>query len=136
MSRLTPVAPLLALLACSGPEPAKQASAPSPPPESPVQRFLREPAEVERGHQLFVGTCGAYCHSTHDVERDAPSLFDCEWRHGGSDAQIFKTISDGVPNTRMPAWKGVLPQGDDDIWRIIAYLRSATTCRSAPASAH
>lgn len=124
--RRTSAALLLALVACSKPS----------APESPAQRFLRDPAAVERGKQLFIGTCGAYCHSTHDVERDAPSLFDCEWRHGGSDAEIFKTISEGVPGTRMPAWKGVLPEGDDDIWRVIAYLRSATTCRTPPAGAH
>ncbi|HTO55575.1 MAG TPA: cytochrome c [Myxococcota bacterium] len=105
----------------------------SQPQESLAQKYLRDPAAVERGHMIFVGTCGAYCHSTHDVERDAPSLFDCEWKHGGSDQQIFDTISNGVPNTRMPPWKGALPNGDDDIWKVIAYLRSATTCATPAA---
>jgi len=106
-------------------------------PESPAQVFLRDPAAVERGRKIFIGTCGAYCHSTHDVERDAPSLFDCEWKHGGSDADIFRSISEGISNTRMPSWKGALPQGDDDIWRVVAYLRSASTCgapKKAPAA--
>jgi mono/diheme cytochrome c family protein len=85
-----------------------------------------------RGKKIFIGTCGAYCHSTHNVERDAPSLFDCDWKDGGSDEQIFKSISDGVPGTRMPAWKGALPEGDDDIWRVVAYLRSASTCTTPP----
>jgi cytochrome c oxidase cbb3-type subunit 3 len=115
----------LAALACAGPKVPAQAPA---PPESPAQVYLRDPAAVARGRLIFVGNCGAYCHSTQDVERDAPSLFDCEWRHGGTDAEIFHTISEGVPNTRMPPWKGTLPQGDDDIWRVVAYLRSASTC--------
>ncbi|HTO69129.1 MAG TPA: cytochrome c [Myxococcota bacterium] len=134
MSRVTLLL-AAAVLGCAGPKAAVQSSPPTPP-ESPAQRFLRDPAAIERGRQIFIGTCGAYCHSTHDVERDAPSLFDCEWRHGGTDAEIFKSISEGVANTRMPAWKDALPQGDDDIWRVIAYLRSATTCRTPPASAH
>jgi mono/diheme cytochrome c family protein len=99
------------------------------PPESPATKYLRDPEAVKRGRLIFVGTCGAYCHSTHDVERDAPSLFDCEWKHGGSDTEIFASISNGVPNTRMPAWKGALPQGDEDIWKVIAYLRSASECK-------
>ena len=120
MSRVTLVLALV-VLACGAPK-----------PESPAQKFARDPAAVERGKQIFIGTCGAYCHSTHDEERDAPSLFDCTWRHGGSDQEIFKSISEGIQNTRMPAWKGALPEGDDDIWRVIAYLRSATTCKTAP----
>jgi mono/diheme cytochrome c family protein len=115
------------VIACAGPK--TPAQAPAAPVESPAQKYLRDPAAVERGRLIFVGTCGAYCHSMHDVERDAPSLFDCEWKHGGSDQDIFNTISNGVPNTRMPPWKGALPEGDDDIWKVVAYLRSATTCK-------
>jgi cytochrome c oxidase cbb3-type subunit 3 len=115
---------LAGALACAGPTGTAQA----PPPESPAARYLKDPEAVDRGRRIFIGTCGAYCHSTHDVERDAPSLFDCEWKHGGTDEQIFKSIAEGIPNTRMPAWKGALPQGDDDIWRVVAYLRAASTC--------
>ena len=96
--------------------------------ESPAQVYLRDPAAVERGHKIFIGTCGAYCHSTHNVERDAPSLFDCEWKHGGTDEEIFKSIDVGIPGTRMPGWAKALPEGDDDVWRVVAYLRSASTC--------
>jgi mono/diheme cytochrome c family protein len=114
---------LCCALACSTtPEQARA-------PESPAAAFQRDPAAVARGRSIFIGTCGAYCHSTQNVERDAPSLFDCEWKHGGSDAQIFASISDGVAKTRMPGFKGALPQGDDDIWRVIAYLRSASACK-------
>ena len=123
---------LSGLFACGPPK----SPAPLPPTESPAARFERDPAAVDRGRRIFIGTCGAYCHSSHNVERDAPSLFDCEWKHGGSDADIFRTISKGVPGTRMPPWRGVLPEGDDDIWRVIAYLRSASTCKMQPAAAH
>lgn len=125
MSRVTPLLVGLVLsLACSTTR--EQASAPA---ESPAAAYLRDPAAVARGRSIFIGTCGAYCHSLQNVERDAPSLFDCEWRHGGSDEQVFATISNGVPNTRMPAFNGALPDGDADIWRVIAYLRSASVCK-------
>ena len=124
MSRVV-LALALAASACAAPKSAP----PAPVPESPAARYLRDPAAVNRGKKIFIGTCGAYCHSTQNVERDAPSLFDCEWRDGGTDQAIFQSIADGVPGTRMPAWKGALPEGDDDIWRVVAYLRSASTCR-------
>lgn len=101
--------------------------------ESPAVRYGRDPAAVLRGKRVFVGTCGAYCHSAHNMESGAPSLFDCEWRHGGTDDAIFKVISEGVQGTRMPAWHGALPEGDEDIWRIIAYLRASSMCGASTA---
>jgi mono/diheme cytochrome c family protein len=92
----------------------------------PVPRLLKSPPDVERGRALFTGTCGAYCHHMAPGPGDAPYLFDCEWLHGGSDAEVFHTISKGVPNTRMVAFGGALP--DEDIWRLVAYLKSASVC--------
>jgi mono/diheme cytochrome c family protein len=97
-------------------------------PSSPAERMLGNPADVKRGKSIFVGTCGAYCHSMTKDFRDAPYLFDCEWLHGGADEQIFATISNGVPGTRMIGFKDKLPQGDDDIWRLVAYLKSERKC--------
>ena len=91
---------------------------------TPADEFIADPAGLERGKALFVGTCGGYCHSATSGPRDAPYLFDCQWIHGGRDEEIFATISIGVPNTRMVSFGGKLPEGDDDIWRIIAYLKS------------
>jgi cytochrome c oxidase cbb3-type subunit 3 len=87
--------------------------------------YLKDPAALKRGKGLFVGSCGAYCHSVSKDARDAPYLFDCVWLHGGSDEAIFRTISNGVPNTRMVGFAGKMPEGDDDIWKIVAYLHSA-----------
>ncbi len=95
----------------------------SKPPAS--ERFLQDPQALKRGKGLFIGTCGAYCHSTRKDNRDAPYLFDCEWRHGGSDTEIFNTISTGVSNTRMVGFAGKLPDGEDDIWKIVAFLRAS-----------
>jgi mono/diheme cytochrome c family protein len=58
---------------------------------------------------------------------DAPFLFDCYWIFGGSDQQIFHTITHGVPGTRMVSFEGAIP--DADIWRIVAYLKSASQCK-------
>ncbi len=101
------------------------------PADTAVHSPPQSPADVARGRALFTGTCSGYCHrpsasAAREPASDAPSLFDCEWLHGGSDAQVFHTITTGVAGTRMVAFGGALP--DEDIWRIIAYLRSSSQC--------
>jgi mono/diheme cytochrome c family protein len=98
------------------------------PPPSPAEVYQGDPAALRRGRLLFTGTCGGYCHPTKPANRDAPYLFDCSWKHGGSDLEIFASIAHGVPDTRMPAWQGKMPDGDEDIWKVIAYLRSRRSC--------
>ncbi len=85
------------------------------------------PSDIARGRSIFVGTCGAYCHKMNGANGDAPNLFDCDWLHGGSDDEVFHTISHGVSGTRMVAFGGALP--DEDIHRIVAYLKSASQCK-------
>jgi len=96
-------------------------------PADPVPALLKSPTDVKRGKDLFMGTCGAYCHKLTSANGDAPFLFDCDWLFGGSDEQVFHTISHGVPNSRMVAFGGAIP--DQDIWRIVAYLKSASQCK-------
>lgn len=93
--------------------------------KSPAEAFLGNAAAVKRGKMIFTGTCGGYCHSFSKGPRDAPYLFDCTWLHGGLDQEIFATITNGVPDTRMVSFAGTMPEGDDDLWRIIAFLKSA-----------
>ncbi len=98
---------------------------------TPADAFRTDQAALTRGKSLFVGTCAGYCHSP-TVERAAPNLFDCTWLHGDGGAQaLFDTIANGVPDTQMIAFRGVLPEGDDDIWRLVAYIQnSAPECGS------
>ena len=92
--------------------------------KTPADVFASDPIALKRGKSIFTGTCSGYCHSTKAGLRDAPYLFDCVWIHGGGDREIFATVSNGVPDTRMVSFGGKLPQGDDDIWRVIAYINS------------
>ena len=102
---------------------------PNPAPAAdPLPALLKTPAAVARGKSIFVGTCAAYCHKMTNIQSDAPFLFDCAWLHGGSDQEVFHTISHGVPGTRMPTFGGAIP--DQDIWSIVAYLKSASQCKS------
>src|SRR5579862_7230432 len=75
---------------------------------------------VRLGAVLFRQEC-VFCHGVgaHGGIR-GPDLTTGSWAHGGSDAELQRTISNGVPGTAMPANK--LP--DQEIRQIIAYLRT------------
>ena len=88
-----------------------------------VEAFMADPVAVNRGRALFIGTCAGYCHTLTAEDTDALFLFDCQWKNGSSDQDIFDTVTIGVPNTRMVGFGSNFPEGDDDLWKIIAYLR-------------
>ncbi len=96
----------------------------APPEPTVVEAFMADPEAVARGRALFIGTCAGYCHKTTPEQTDALYLFDCEWKHGNSDQAIFDTVTAGVPNTRMVGFGANFPEGEDDLWKIIAYIRS------------
>lgn len=54
-----------------------------------------------------------------------PDLTTAQRPHGKTDADLFRTISEGIPGTAMPA-NGTNGQGvgmtDEEIWQIITYL--------------
>ena len=110
--------PALLLLACSEAEI-------EPVELTRVQAIIQDPMELERGRALFTGSCAGLCHAlTRDDTTDASYLFDCEWNHGDTDDEIFATLTRGIQDTRMVGFGDNFPEGDDDKWRIIAFLRA------------
>ncbi|MFM1894986.1 MAG: hypothetical protein RLZZ385_60 [Pseudomonadota bacterium] len=103
------------------PQPASQMESVD---SGPVGNFMNDSAALARGEALFAGSCAGYCHSHDGPNADAVYLFDCEWKNGGSDEDIFRTVTIGIPNTRMVGFGTNFPEGDDDLWRIIAYIRT------------
>ena len=104
------VVTLLTLQSCTGPDLASQ--------------YQEDPEALARGEAVFVGTCSGYCHVPGIQVGDVPDLFDCAWIHGGSSQEIYNTITNGIPGSRMVAFAGKLPDGDGDIWKIVAFLKS------------
>jgi mono/diheme cytochrome c family protein len=86
--------------------------------------YMTDPEAVKRGRLLFVGTCAGYCHKLTPERVDALFLFDCQWKHGSSDQAIFNTVTAGVPNTRMVGFGTNFPEGENDLWKIIAFIRT------------
>lgn len=56
-----------------------------------------------------------------------PDLTRAQKKHGNSDADLFRTINEGVAGTAMPP-NGTTPQGvgmtEEEIWQVISYIRS------------
>lgn len=88
--------------------------------------FANDRAAAEAGKYHFRINC-ALCHGlgAHGGGR-GPDLTRANKKHGNSDAQLFRTIHDGVPGTDMPAALGSIgvEMKDKEIWQVITYLRS------------
>jgi len=56
-----------------------------------------------------------------------PDLTRAQKKHGNSDADLFRTINEGVPGTAMPQ-NGATQQGvgmtEEEIWQVVSYIRS------------
>ncbi len=77
-------------------------------------------AATKEGASLFRANCSP-CHGLNARGGGrGPDLTSGRWIHGSSDSAIFRTISQGVPGTEMPA-NGF---ADSEVRAIIAYLRS------------
>ncbi|MDX2033525.1 MAG: PQQ-dependent dehydrogenase, methanol/ethanol family [Blastocatellia bacterium] len=74
---------------------------------------------VNEGARLFSQSCSA-CHGNNAKGGRASDLTTGQWKHGGSDAELIRNITQGIPGTQMPA----IPMPEADARRIIAYLRS------------
>ncbi len=99
--------------------------------EAQTNPVAGDAAAIAEGEMLFEAVCAGYCHVKSGADRDGkcPNLFDCEWKNGeGTDAEMFKVVSDGVPKTEMVGFAGQLP--DDMLWQILAYVRSASQCQA------
>jgi cytochrome c oxidase cbb3-type subunit 3 len=63
-----------------------------------------------------------------------PDLTRAQKKHGNSDADLFRTINEGVPGTAMPP-NGATQQGvgmtEEEIWQVISYIRSVQVKTSA-----
>jgi len=75
---------------------------------------------IDAGKNIYRGRCGV-CHGIDAKGYRGSDLTSGDWAHGGSDAELFKTISNGVAGTEMPAHPNM---SADEVWAVIAYLRT------------
>jgi cytochrome c oxidase cbb3-type subunit 3 len=71
------------------------------------------------GAAVFKTTC-AVCHGDDGQGKIGPNLTDNAWLHGGKPMDIYNTISNGVVQKGMPAWRSQL--GDAKVRLLAAYV--------------
>ena len=76
-------------------------------------------ADIEAGARVFQRSC-SLCHGADGTGGDGPDLTRGVFRHGSSDAALFRNILTGIPNSGM----GGIYQPDKKIWQVVSYVRS------------
>lgn len=89
--------------------------------------FAGDPKAAVAGESQFRANC-AFCHGLGARGGGrGPDLTRAQKRHGSTDADLFRTINDGIPGTAMPQ-NGTTGQGvgmtAEEIWQVITYIRS------------
>jgi cytochrome c oxidase cbb3-type subunit 3 len=67
-------------------------------------KLMADKKSLESGTKLYTQYCAA-CHGTEGEGKVGPNLTDEYWLHGGSVADVFKTIKYGVPEKGMISWQ-------------------------------
>jgi cytochrome c oxidase cbb3-type subunit 3 len=89
--------------------------------------YAGDPQAAKAGESQFRSNC-AFCHGLGARGGGrGPDLTRAQKRHGKTDADLFRTINDGIPGTAMPQ-NGTTGQGvgmtPEEIWQVITYIRS------------
>jgi len=89
--------------------------------------FAGDAKAAKAGESQFRANC-AFCHGLGARGGGrGPDLTRAQKRHGKTDADLFRTVNDGIPGTAMPQ-NGTTSQGvgmtAEEIWQVITYIRS------------
>lgn len=84
--------------------------------------YTGDAAAIEQGRKLWRKTGCYSCHGGVAEGGVGPSLIDDEWVYKPTDETLYKTIAEGRKGTVMVGWSKEL--GPDEIWKVIAYIRS------------
>ena len=106
----------LLLAACSKIEPEA--------PMSLLDAYMQNPMAVERGARIYSGTCAQFCHDAKPRVGEEVNLFDCQWRFGNTADEIFQITASGIPGTRMGGYSDNFPEGKQDLWKVIAFIKT------------
>ena len=109
----------LSLAAAAGLQAAATQSGTAPSGKDMQNPYEGNKAAIKEGDSIFDAKCSE-CHMD-GTGGAGPNLTDDTWIYGGSDADVFETISGGRKGG-MPSWRSELSK--DDIWKVIAYIRS------------
>jgi putative heme-binding domain-containing protein len=91
--------------------------------------FANDPQAAQDGRPMFRLFCSP-CHGIKAEGGRGPDLTRGTFSVGDSDEALFTVIANGATGTEMPEFQSRL--GDENIWRIISYIRSTTKREATP----
>ena len=101
-------------------------------PAQTTNPLAGDAAAIAGGRELYAQICQA-CHGAGAQGTDrGPALAASALLHGNADADLFRTVRNGVPGTQMAGFAALT---DRDIWGIVVYLRALQTSASTTADA-
>ncbi len=100
---------------------AAQARAGAETPKK-LNPFTGDSAAITEGKALWFKYNCYGCHGTGGGGGMGSSMIDTHWIYGGDDATVFDVTRNG--RGRMPAVGQLANMSDEEIWKVIAYLRS------------
>lgn len=92
--------------------------------------YLSDASALDAGKKIFVTACAA-CHAADGGGIVGPNLVDEYWLHGGSIADIFKSIKYGWPEKGMKSWKD--DYSPAQIAQLASYIKSLKGTKPATA---
>ncbi|MEZ5354794.1 MAG: c-type cytochrome [Bryobacteraceae bacterium] len=87
--------------------------------------YGNQPDAIAKGKETYLGACSA-CHGVSGMGGQGPNLVTGRQISRLSDAQLFRSIHDGVKGTGMPPF----PLPDEKVWQLVSFVREL----SAPAN--
>lgn len=91
------------------------------------------PIAARSAEQLYAGSC-AGCHGQDLRGGKAASLLDAEWRQGGSEDSLLRSIREGVPAAGMPAFGAAMNEAE--LRSLVVYIREAAKRTKEPVPRH
>lgn len=84
------------------------------------------PDAAEEGRALFQIHC-TYCHGANGEGGRGADLTTGQYRRGGSEAELFITIRNGIPGTEMPAVRAT----DEEVRKMVAFVKKIGSLHSS-----
>ena len=101
-----------------------------------INPFEGDAEAIAVGYERFNQRC-SYCHGMRGIGAKGPPLTRGYYKvSGGTNINLYSTIASGLTINGRPTQMGAFSRtiDDDDIWRIIAYMRQEYKDRKAAGS--
>ena len=93
-------------------------------PKSLLDAHMLDPMAVERGARIYSGTCAQFYHDAEPRVWEEMNLFDCQWRFANTADKVFQITASGIPGTRNVGYGNNFPDGKQDLWKLIAFIKT------------